>query len=138
MNEFRLAEHLYGGRCATFACLLKQLERVRRSSLRRRGQVSDSHQVVSGRRKLKDPTHYRQTSMARLAQQADGLQPAEDLFNSFALALTNGITRVPGRALIYRATAPALSVLRHMWRHASGAQLRDKALRVITLIGPPK
>src|SRR6185503_9927591 len=99
MSEFRLAEHLYRGRCATFDCLLKQLALVGRSNLGRRGQVSDSDQIVSGRRELKDPTYHRQTSMARLAQQADGLQPAEDLFDSFALALTKVITRVSCRAL---------------------------------------
>ena len=37
MNEFRLAEHLYSDRGGTFACLLKQLAIVRRSTLGRRG-----------------------------------------------------------------------------------------------------
>src|ERR1700759_4421507 len=63
-------------------------------------QFSHSHQVVSGRREDEDPVHSFFTSMAQLAHQAHRLQPTEDLFDSFALALTDLIARVTRRAAI--------------------------------------
>src|SRR6266404_6362318 len=57
-----------------------------------------SYQVVSRSGEDKDPVHPRGAAMAQFAQQAHRLQPAEDLFDPFALLLTDLITAVSGGA----------------------------------------
>ena len=69
------------------------------------GQVSNPDQIVGGGSELKDPTHQLQPSVAGFTQQPHGLQPAEDFFHSFALTLTNFITRMTRRAFINGALA---------------------------------
>src|SRR6266705_2410932 len=63
-------------------------------------QLPHSYQVVSRSGEDKDPVHPRGAAMAQFAQQAHRLQPAEDLFDPFALLLTNLITAVTGGATI--------------------------------------
>src|SRR6266511_423336 len=55
-----------------------------------------SDQVVSRSGEDKDPVHPGGAAMAQFAQQAHRLQPAEDLFDPFALLLTDLITAVTG------------------------------------------
>src|SRR5216684_2574371 len=64
------------------------------------GQISNADQVISRGREDEDPVDAFATAMAQLAQQADRLQPTEDLFDPFALPLTDLITRMPGGATI--------------------------------------
>src|SRR6266702_1839951 len=59
-----------------------------------------SHQVVGGRREDEDPVHAFGAAMAQLAQQAHRLQPTENLFDPFALLLTDLIALVVRRATI--------------------------------------
>src|SRR5438876_8758433 len=100
-----------------------------------RHQLPHSHQVVSRSRKDKDPVHECGAAMAQLAQQADRLQPAEDLLNPFALLLTNliaGMTRgasVDGRLAIS-------VVLGHVWRHLPLAQFLHEVMGVVVFAPP--
>ena len=102
MSVFRLAIVRSSGSFATFVRLLKQERPPQRGNSGYRRQVSDSDQVVSRSRELEDPTHQLQASVPRLTQQPDSLQPAEDLFDSFAFPLADLVTRVPRRALVDR------------------------------------
>lgn len=63
-------------------------------------QLSHSYQVVSGGGEDEDPVDAFGAAMAQLAQQAHRLQPTEDLFDPFALLLTDLITLVARRATI--------------------------------------
>src|SRR5688572_21660583 len=67
-----------------------------------RPEVSNPHQVVGGRGKGEHPSYPSQATMSRLAHQPYGLDPAEDLFHPFALALAEGVARVPRRTAIDR------------------------------------
>src|SRR5829696_4086416 len=97
------------------------------------GQISDSYQVVGGGSKLEDPTHQLHSTVSGLAQQPHGLQPAKDFFHSFALTLTNFITRVAGSPLIDRASS-SLVVLSHVRCHLAGAQISHKVFRVVSFV----
>ncbi len=88
------------GSFATLLRLSKRLLAVNRSLLSELGQVSNSYQVVGGGCELEDPTHQLQSPVAGFAQQPHSLQPAEDFFHSFALSLTDLITRMARRARI--------------------------------------
>src|SRR5450432_2155436 len=59
-------------------------------------QVFHAHHVVSCSGKDEHPVDAFGAAMAQLAQQPDGLQPAENLFNPFALPLTDLIAAVTG------------------------------------------
>lgn len=109
MCDFRLAIGRSSGSFATSVRLLKRERPPQRGNSGYRRQVSDSDQVVSRGRELEDPTHQFQASVPRLTQQPDSLQPAEDLFDSFAFLLTNGIVRMTGRAAIVGTTPRRLS-----------------------------
>src|ERR1700730_2240085 len=79
-------------------------------------QFPHSYQVVSGRREDEDPVDAFSAAMAQLAQQAHRFKPAEDLFNPFALLLTDLIAAVTGGAAIDG--RPAIGVvLGHVRRH---------------------
>jgi hypothetical protein len=64
--------------------------------------VADSHQVVRGDREGKHPLHPLQPAMTQLSQPADRLQPAEDLFHTLTLLLTD---QVPGWRVVRRSIA---------------------------------
>lgn len=65
-------------------------------------QVTHAHQVVYGGGEGKQPAHSPHATEFDLAQQSHGLQPADDLFDSLALLLTDGTARVPGGSAINR------------------------------------
>src|SRR5450759_3238618 len=69
--------------------------------------------------------------MTSFAQPRDRLEPAVDLFDPFALALTDGVARMAGGARVDDAGPLA----RDMWRHLMRAQLQDKFLVVIAFVG---
>jgi len=135
MSDFRLAIGRASSSFATFVRLLKQERPPQRGNSGYRRQVSDSDQVVSRGRELEDPAHQLQASVPRLAQQPDSLQPAEDLFDSFAFLLTNSIARMMGRAAINGTTAAPFVVLRDVSSHAPFTQIGNELFRVISLIG---
>src|SRR5215208_1589895 len=120
----------------SFASLIHLPERVLaigRSLSSHFSQISNSYQVVGSGSELEDPTYQSHSSMSGLAQQPHSLQPTEDFFHSFALTLTNFITRVTSGPLINRA-ASSLVVLRHVRRHLAGAQISDKVFRVVSFV----
>src|SRR5467141_4490910 len=79
-------------------------------------QLPDSYQVVSGGGEDEDPVDAFGAAMAQFAQQADRLQPTKDLFDPFALLLTDLITAVTGGATINGRAAISV-VLGHVRRH---------------------
>src|SRR5207247_4373584 len=121
------------GSFATLVRLSKRLLAFGRSLSGNLGQVSDSYQVIGSGSELEDPTHQPHSAVSGLAQQPYGLQPAKDFFHSFALTLTNFITRVAGSPLIDRASS-SLVVLSHVRCHLAGAQISDKVFHVVSFV----
>src|SRR5882672_12547743 len=64
------------------------------------GQISNTDQVISRSREDEDPVDAFAAAVPQLAQQADRLQPTKDLFDPFALPLTDLITRMPSGTTI--------------------------------------
>ena len=93
MSDFLSAVDPLSGSFATLVRLPERLLAVGRSLSRDLGQISNPYQVVGGGSELKDPTHQLQSAVSGFAQQRNRLQPAKDFFHSFALPLTNLITR---------------------------------------------
>ena len=54
-------------------------------------QVAHSHQVVDRQGEGEHPLDSSHSAVTGLAQTGDGLEPAEDLFDPFALLLTDGV-----------------------------------------------
>src|SRR6266851_10099188 len=104
-------------------------------SSRRRGEVAEADQVVDRQAEDEHPVHASPAAMARLAQQADGLEPAEDLFDALAFPLADSVPGVAGGALIDR-TRPIRGVLRHVRRHLDEPEGLDEVPRVIAFVGP--
>src|SRR6266851_3762402 len=88
---------------------------LRRVSGLRRCQVPNADQIVRGHPKGEHPLHLLQASMAQLPEPADGLQPAEDLFDSLALRLTDLVTGV-SRGPLVDGTPSMLVILGDMRR----------------------
>src|SRR5437016_3178576 len=80
------------------------------------GQVADADQVIDRQPEDEHPAHPAPAAMARLAQQADGLEPAEDLLHALAFPLAQLVAGVPRGAPIDR-TRPVRDVLGHVRRH---------------------
>ena len=57
-------------------------------------QITHAHKVVHGGGEGEQPAHSPHATEFDLAQQSHGFQPAEDLFDPFALLLAGGILRV--------------------------------------------
>src|SRR6185436_7650437 len=121
------------GSLATWKRLAERLRATSRSLLLGLIEISDSYQVVGGGSELKDPTHQSHSPVSGLAQQPHSLQPTEDFFHSFALTLTNFITRVASGPLIDRA-ASSLVVLRHVRGYLTSAQISHKVFRVVSFV----
>src|SRR5215213_6294559 len=121
------------GSLATLVRVPERLWATGRSLFLKLVQISDSDQVIGGGREPEDPTHQLHAAVSGLTQQPHRLQPAEDFFHSFALALTNFITRMARGALVDRA-APSLVVLSHVRCHLAGAQIGDKVSGVVSFV----
>ena len=80
------------------------------------GEVSQPHQVEGRRGEGEHPSDSFASAMLGLAQASDGLDPTEDLLDTFALSLAHRVALVPRGALINRAGAPLVLVLRHVRR----------------------
>src|SRR5438128_603236 len=94
------------------------------------GQVADADQVIDRQPEDEHPTHPAPAAMARLAQQADGLEPAEDLLHALAFPLAQLVAGVTRGALIDR-TRPVRGVLGYMGRHLKQPESRDEVTAVI-------
>src|SRR5262252_11154315 len=100
-----------------------------------RGQVSDPHQIVSGRCQREAPTDALHAAEASSALQRHGLEPTKDLLYPLAFDLARGIAGMPRRPPINGAAARASGVLRHM-RSSTGRPHRGHKLpRVVGLVG---
>src|SRR6266852_3576969 len=104
-------------------------------SSRRLGEVAEADQVVDRQAEDEHPVHASPAAMARLAQQPDGLEPAEDLFDALAFPLADSVPGVAGGALIDR-TRTIRGVLRHVRRHLDEPEGLDEVPRVIAFVGP--
>src|SRR6266567_7301516 len=133
MSDFLFAVEPLSGSFATLVPLPERLLAVSRRFSRDFGQVSDPYQVVGGGGELEDPTHQGQPAVPGLTQQPDRLQPAKDFFHSFALTLTNLITRMARRARIDR-TSPVLITLGHVRRHLAVTQISHKVFGVVSFV----
>src|SRR6266536_1410015 len=133
MRDFLSNVERLSGSFATFVVLAKRLMAFGHSLSGDLGQISDSYQVVGSGSELEDPTHQPQSAVSGLAQKSYRLQPAKDFFHSFALTLTNFITRVAGSPLIDRASS-SFVVLSHVWRHLAGTQISDKVFGVVSFV----
>src|SRR5437660_10005093 len=133
MRDFLSNVDRFSGSLATFVLLPKRLLAFGSSLSGNLGQISDSYQVVGGGSELEDPTHQPQSAVSGLAQQSHRLQPAKDFFHSFALTLTNFITRVAGSPLIDRASS-SFVVLSHVGRPLAGTRISDKVFRVVSFL----
>ncbi len=91
-----------------------------------RQQIAHSHQVVDRQSKGEHPAHPCDSTMTSLAQSGDSFEPAEDLFDPFALALTYRVARMAGGAGIDRAVGLARDVRGDLMV----AQLRNELLAV--------
>src|SRR5687768_14746814 len=73
--------------------------------------------------------------MSQLAQTADGLHPAEPLFDKLPLLLTDRIPRVPRGSTVNGASSMAgRAVLRQMRRRVHRTELRDEVTAVVALV----
>ena len=102
-----------------------------------RGQVSHAHQIVGGTGQGEDPVHLAHPAMANLPHERYRLQPAEAFFDPFSLFLTEGVTRVPRGAAIYRAAPASRKVLCHMPGAPSFSRTRRKGW-VMGIIDAPQ
>src|SRR5829696_4937246 len=121
------------GSLATLVRLPECLRATGRSLFLKLVQVSNSDQVVGGGSELENPTDQPHSAVSGFAQQSHRFQPAEDFFHSFALPLTNYITRVASSPLIDRASS-SLVVLSHVRCHLAGAQISHKVFRVVSFV----
>src|SRR5215470_13584697 len=96
-------------------------------------EIAHPDQVVHRQAKGKHPADPRHPAMARLPQQPDLFEPAEDLFDPLALALAHQIAGVACGAAIDR-TRTLRGVLRHMRGHCEAAEAVHEVPRVIALV----
>jgi hypothetical protein len=101
-------------------------------------QVADSHQVVNRQRKGEHPADPRDAAMASLAQASNGLEPTEDLFDPFALALTNRVAGMARGACVDSAVGLARDVRRDLKQGEVSlcCGIRDPDGFVVVLAGP--
>src|SRR5882672_12385802 len=104
------------GSLATLFRLPERLLASGRSLSGNLGQISNADQVISCGREDEDPVDAFAAAVPQLAQQADRLQPTEDLFDPFALPLADLVTRMPRSPAIDGRAAIGI-VLGHVRRH---------------------
>ena len=73
--------------------------------------------------------------MPELAQAADGLHPAEDLFHEFSFPLTHVIARMPRGPTVDRTPA---DLLRHVGRDVLDAHVGNEARHIVALVRPDR
>ncbi|MET4022086.1 Xaa-Pro aminopeptidase [Bradyrhizobium sp. S3.2.12] len=96
---------------------------VKADSSDRCQEFGDANEVVGGRSRYKEPLHQVSASMARLAQPADGIDPAERLLDLLALNHADAIAGITSGARIdcRAAIGVVLRAMRHAATHATFA-----------------
>ena len=79
------------------------------------------------------PIHQGDAAMPELAQAADGLHPAEDLFHEFSFPLTHVLARMPRGPTVDRTPA---DLLRHVGRDVLDAHVGNEARHIVALVAP--
>src|SRR6266702_2277664 len=97
-------------------------------------QPCDSEQIVGGADQIGVHLHALAATVARFAQTADGLHPAESLLDSFPPPLTDRITRMPGGARVERGTPRPRVILCHVRSDLECAARRDEAVSIVALV----
>src|ERR1700726_2059881 len=103
-------------------------------SCRSSQQIAHSHQVVNRRSPGEHPGHALSASVTNFTHQTHRFHPTKDLFHSLALALAEGVTRMPRGASI-DGTAAVGVVLRHVRGDSPPADFANKIVGVIVLVG---
>ena len=107
-----------------------------RRSLRHRCQYSrHSSQVARQHRQLEVLVDSLDAAIRGLSNPADGLAPAEVLFDALANHLANAIADVPRGAAVDRAAALMRVVARDVRRHFARSAIPHKVAHVVTLVG---
>src|SRR6266542_4836754 len=107
---------------------------LRHPSCRSSQQIAHSHQVVNRRGPGEHPGHARAASVTNFTHQTHGFHPTKNLFRPLALALAEGVTRVPRGALVDGAAALGV-VLRQVRGDSPPADFPNEVVRVIVLVG---
>src|SRR6185312_16136716 len=109
----------------------------RRRDVRSRGgseEFRQSDEIVGHGSKREGPANLVSPSMSGFAQPADGLHPAEGFLDPLTCTLAHGVTRVP-RCPSVDGRASARDILRDVRNDTLLAQGRNKACRVVSLVG---
>ena len=101
-----------------------------------RRECSHAREVVGRLRQQEQLLDSLAPSTHDLPNPTNRLAPAKHLLDTFALALTNGVTRPACCAPVDGRAARARVVLGDMRGHAIGATRRDESRRVVVLVGP--
>jgi hypothetical protein len=94
-------------------------------------QVTHSHQVVGRGREGEGPTDSGDSTMTSLAQSGDRLEPAEDLFHSYAPLLAEQVAGVASAASVDR----TVDLLRNMRGDSMLTQCAHQLLLIVALVG---
>ena len=104
-------------------------------------QIPQPDQVIGGGGEGELPIHQGDAAMPELAQAADGLHPAEDLFHEFSFPLTHVIARMPRGPTVDRTPAGSglASELRAQGDFLSVAacEVRPEARKPVTHVHGP-
>src|SRR6188472_4319423 len=95
--------------------------------------LRDANEIVCGRRQDEEEFDQHPPAVSGFAQTADGLHPAERLFDPLALDCADAIAGMSGRTGIDRRAAIGI-VLRDMWRAAAFATAGHEVSGVIVLV----
>ena len=101
---------------------------------RQRQQFPHPHEVIGGSREGENPSDFEDAPVSQLAQEGDGLEPAEAFLDPLALLLTDAIPGVPRRAPINRAASRPAGVLGDVRRYVHRAAFPDKIPSVVALV----
>jgi len=97
-------------------------------------QPCDSEQIVGGANQIGLHLHPLADTVARFAQTADGLHPAEGLLDSFTDPLADRISRLTGGPRVECGTSGTRLILRHVRGNVECPTGDDEVAGVLTLI----
>lgn len=95
------------------------------------------NQVVDAQGQREVPSDLFLTDVTELAEDADGLEPAEDFLDALAGSLADVVARVPGGPAVDGRRAVALSA-GNVRGHLQAAQRLHEGLDVVALVGPQR
>src|SRR5579864_539238 len=97
-------------------------------------ELCDPQQVVGGADQVGGETGPFDAPIARATEVADRLDPAENLLDPLAHALTHHVARPIGGAQVERRAAPPALILRHVGSDIERAATRHERRRVVALV----